>query len=289
MHRIRSFLLLVLAPVVTAVPAAAQTFRSSAVAPAAMLGFSNALAVGDGEVLVGEPGNNMIPGMVYVFRPNSSGTWTEVAAIRASDGEAGDRFGSSVAISGGLMIVGSIRPDSSRGAAFIFQKSASGAWVEVTRLAADDGAANDRFGSAVAIDGDLVLVGAPARNDTTGAVYAFRRDDRGRWVQSAVLVGSDMSAGGRLGTSLALDGTRALIGAPRQDRSKGEVYVFEYDAASMAWSETAKLQAGAIEKNNRFGSSIASHGDWVLIGAPRFNKFTGAVFSFEYEIGRAHV
>ncbi|TDJ56633.1 MAG: choice-of-anchor B family protein [Gemmatimonadetes bacterium] len=283
MHRTRSFLLPVLAAVVAAVPAAAQTFRSSAVAPPAMLGFSNALAVGDGEVLVGEPGNNMIPGMVYVFRPNASGTWTEAAAISASDGEAGDRFGGAIAVSGGLMIVGSIRPDSGRGAAFIFQKSASGAWVEITRLAADDGAANDRFGTAVAIDGDLVLVGAPARNDTTGGVYTFRRDDQGRWVQSAVLVGSDMSAGGRFGTSLALDGTRALIGAPRQDDNKGEVYVFEYDNATMAWSETAKLQAGAIEKNNRFGRSIASHGDWVLIGAPRFNKFTGAVFSFEYD------
>ncbi len=283
MHRTRSFLLAALAVAVAAAPAAAQTFRSAAAAPPAMLGFGNSLAVGDGEILVGEPGNNMMPGMVYVFRPGAGGTWTEVAAISASDGEAGDQFGSSIAVNGNVMIVGSLRPNADGGAAFIFQKSASGAWVEVTRLAADDGAAADRFGTTVAIDGDLALVGAPTGNDTTGVVYAFRRDDQGRWVQSATLVGSDASVGGRLGSSLALEGTRALIGAPRQDDNKGVVYAFEYDATTMVWTETARLQAGAIEKNNRFGSSIASHGDWVLIGAPRFNKFTGAVFSFEYD------
>jgi choice-of-anchor B domain-containing protein len=282
---IRSALAALAALVVTgasAVPLAAQTFRAAETAAPAMLGFSNAVAVGDGEIFVGEPGNNTTPGAVYVFRPGGAGAWTEAASMIASDGTAGDGFGSAIAVSGDRMVIGATRADSSRGAAFVFQKSAGGDWVEVARLEAGDGVANDGFGSAVAVDGDWALVGTSLRDENRGAVYLFRRDAQGRWSESGMLVASDTTSGLRFASALALDGNRALVAAPRHDSNKGVVYVFDYDAEAMSWSETAALQGGAVEKNTRFGSSLALDGDRALIGAARFNRFTGAVFSFEY-------
>ena len=248
-----------------------------------MLGFGNAVAVGDGQIFVGEPGNNMLPGIVYIYQAGANGMWTEAAQLTASDGEAGDRFGSAISVSGDLMAIGSTQPDSSRGAAFVFQKSGSGEWVEVARLNVDGAQANDGFGSSVAISGEMVLVGSADANENTGAVFAFHRDDSGKWVPAGSLVGTEVAAGDRFGSALGLDGNRALIGAPRQDGNKGVVYAFGYNAETMAWDEIGKLQGGNIEKNNRFGESIAMSGEWAIVGAPRYNRFIGSVYTFQFD------
>ena len=51
----------------------------------------------------------------------------------------------------------------------------------------------------------------------------------------------------------------------------------------MVWDEIGKLQGGNIESNNRFGGALALNGDWALIGAPRFNRFIGAVYTFQFD------
>ncbi len=282
MIRFRALLSTAALTALVAVSASAQTFRTATAEPA-MLGFGNAVAVGDGEIFVGEPGNNMLPGIVYIFQTGANGTWTEAGQLTASDGEAGDRFGAAIAVSGDLMVIGSTQPDSGRGAAFVFQKSARGEWVEVARVEVDDAQANDRFGSAVAISGETVLVGSSARAENAGAVYAFHRDDSGKWASAGSLMGTDVAAADRFGSTLALEGNRALVGAPRQDENKGVVYAFLYNAETMVWDEIGKLQGGNIESNNRFGGALALNGDWALIGAPRFNHFIGAVYTFQFD------
>ena len=287
MNRSRVFLsTALLALVVLPAAAPAQTFRSAGgIGTEAMLGFSSAVAVGDGEVLVGESGNNMIPGIVYVYRMDEggAGSWTEAARLTASTGESGDRFGSSLAVAGNRMIVGSTQPDSGRGVAFIFQKSAGGDWVEMARLVPEGAEAGDHFGAAVALAGDLALVGSAAHAENTGAVRAFRRDGSGKWLPVGSPAGAELEPGDRFGASLSIDGTRALVGSPGHEKNAGLVFVFDFDGAAHSWKQTARLESGAVEKNDRFGSSLALSGDLALVGSPRFNRFIGAVFTFEFD------
>jgi hypothetical protein len=101
--------------------------------------------------------------------------FVQAGKLTASDGVSGDVLGSSVAVSGDTIVVGAPIPSSRPGAAYVFVKPAGG-WgnaTETAKLAASDGAAGDGFGSAVAISGDTIVVGAPDKNNNQGAAYVF--------------------------------------------------------------------------------------------------------------------
>src|SRR5690349_6053914 len=125
-----------------------------------------------------DPGGAEAQGAAYVY-VRSNGAWTEAEKLTASDGAAGDEFGFAVAISGDTIIVGArfaaVDGVDGRGAGYVFVRSGD-AWTEQAKLVADDGAAFDELGDSVAIDGDTVLLGAPFRDSSRGAVYAFVRD-----------------------------------------------------------------------------------------------------------------
>ena len=80
--------------------------------------------------------------------------------LTASDGEASDRFGRSVSVSGDMIVVGASSVDDAAGASYVFQR-VDGEWVESHKLVPDDAEAGDGFGSAVAVDRGQILIGAP--------------------------------------------------------------------------------------------------------------------------------
>ena len=142
-------------------------------------GLSGPVAISGDTVVGGARFDDSSRGSAYVFVKPGSGwaTATETAKLTASDGAANDDFGWSVAISGDTVVVGAENDDSSRGSAYVFVKSGSG-WANATetaKLTASDGAANDVFGSSVAISGDTVVVGAPHLFGSSfpGSAYVF--------------------------------------------------------------------------------------------------------------------
>ncbi|MFQ5705040.1 MAG: choice-of-anchor B family protein [Gemmatimonadales bacterium] len=250
--------------------------------PLAAQGFGSAVAVGNGEVMVAEPLNELSPGLVYVFRPGGGGAWTEHARLEASDAAAGDHFGRAIATDGNTLLVGATVRDSSTGAVYVFVKDGSEEWTEATVLTAGDGSPGDAFGRAIAISGDRALIASWAQNDNTGAVYVFTRDGSGNWSQSAKLVGSDVTSGMWFGQAVALDGDVALVGVPRSNQSAGAVYVFRRDSSG-AWNEEAKLAPSDLTQNDNFGSTVAISGDRALLGAPGQQRFTGTAYAFSYD------
>ena len=83
------------------------------------------------------------------------------------------------------------------GAVYVFEREGD-RWVEKTKLTADDPGKADRFGFAVAIGADTVVIGAPLKDteggQDAGAAYIFGRDGN-RWRQLAKVLGE----GGRKG------------------------------------------------------------------------------------------
>ena len=82
-------------------------------------------------------------------------------------------------------------------------------WTQVAKLTADDGAASDKFGSSVSIDGDTVVIGAYGDDDkgsNSGSAYVFTRDTAGDlasgWTQVAKLTAGDGAADDRFGYSV---------------------------------------------------------------------------------------
>ena len=123
--------------------------------------FGVSVAIAGDTIVVGAYGDDdsgSDSGSAYVFTRTGT-TWTEQTKLTASDGAAGDQFGTSVAITGDTIVVGADLDDTASGSAYVFTRTGT-AWMEQAKLTASDGAAVDSFGISVAIVGDTIVVGA---------------------------------------------------------------------------------------------------------------------------------
>jgi choice-of-anchor B domain-containing protein len=246
-------------------------------------GYGGALIIGDGEIIVGEPNNNLRPGMVYVYR-RTGGAWREAAALTAPDARVGDGFGATLAMSGATLYVGS-----RGGPVHVFRKTGT-TWRAAETLAGPE-SAPPGFGVAIAASGDWLLVGAPgsaaggrgrgAGPGIPGAVFAYRRGTGGQWSQPQRLAAPDsLAAGAFFGIAIGIAEGRALIGASGTSERAGMVHSFRLDSASGQWTSTGSLQARGLQATEAFGSSIVIQDDVAAIGAPAHGGGYGAVFFF---------
>jgi choice-of-anchor B domain-containing protein len=237
--------------------------------------FGRAVAVAGPDVLISEPDYNKRPGLVYVYRRDAEGTWAVAQRLAASDSALHDGFGTALAVTGDLLLVGATRGG---GAAYVFGRAGRPArWSASARLAPPTGAAGDDFGSALALAGNLAAVAAPGRDSARGAVFLFRRAGA-RWDPAGTVVASDAQPGDRFGTAVALLGDRLVVGAPNREAGVGAAYVFAADGAG--WRQEARLVSPQGEGTASFGAALAALDEHVLVGAPGYDRSTGAVIGF---------
>jgi len=247
-------------------------------------------------------------GAVYVFT-RTNGVWSQQAYVKASNTDAGDGFGASVAIDGDTLAIGARLEDSAStgidgdqsdnsangaGAVYIFTRM-NGVWSQQAYLKASNTDPDDQF-SLVALDGDTLAVGAFGEDNTTtgidgdqsdnsanstGAVYVFTRSD-GVWSQQAYVKASNTGAGDVFGASVAIDGDILAVGARLEEsastgidgdqsdnsaNSAGAVYVFT--RSDGVWSQQAYVKASNTDAGDVFGISVAIDGDTLAVGADR--------------------
>lgn len=242
-------------------------------------GFGYSVALEGDTALLSAPfddwGSDQGQGSAYVFT-RSGTTWTQRAQLTASDAAEADRFGEEVALSGDTALVGAIYDDvganDAQGSVYVFTGSGA-AWTEQAHLTADDSAAGDHFGGAVALVGDTALIGAPTDDagaqENQGSVYIFTRSGA-TWTQRAHLAAADGVGGDFYGISVALAGDTALVGAMYDDvganASQGSAYVLT--GSGTAWAQQAHLTSSDGAAGDNFGIAVAVKGDTALVGAP---------------------
>ncbi len=212
---------------------------------------------------------------VFVRNPETS-EWTYQDKLIASDGDEGDNFGRSVAISGdgNVVVAGANKDDGATGSAYVFirdQKTSQ--WTEQIKLTASDAEPIALFGFSVAIsaDGDTILVGAWDDDEQAvgaGAAYVFVRDGN-NWFEQAKLTALDGSFLDKFGTSVALsaDGDRAVIGALHATGGLGAAYFFTRNGS--AWTQRSKFGVCDGESLDLFGErvDISGDGQTALVGS----------------------
>jgi hypothetical protein len=187
-----------------------------------------------------------------------------------------DNFGAALAYDENLLAVGAPNTDLDTGrnvgAVYIFKKSGD-SWGQVARLIPEPIQADGRFGSTLALDGDVLVVGAPyeynpGAGNASGAVYVFTHS-KDQWAQAARLSAPDGQPFDLFGSALALNTGNLAIGARSADgtngRDTGAVYLYHREGQD--WVLQARLgdQAAAFD---HFGQALAFAGDDLLIGAP---------------------
>ena len=232
--------------------------------------FGQDVAISGTIAIVGAPeedagGSNA--GAAYIFEKIGS-TWTEKTKLTASDAQASDQFGYVVAISGTRVIVGAPKedtPSSNAGAAYIFEKSGL-TWSQIVKLQGNDTTGNDWFGINVAISGTTAIVGARYQDsgaNNAGAAYIFE-ESGGTWSQTQKIQSSPPVVNAQFGIAVAINGTKAIVGAYRENGSRGAAYVFEKNGT---WSQTAKLTASDAQGGDYFGFSVALSGTTIVVSA----------------------
>ncbi|HEY9405776.1 MAG TPA: hypothetical protein VIQ24_24210, partial [Pyrinomonadaceae bacterium] len=234
--------------------------------------FGTDLAVEGDTAVIGTPREDegTTPGSAYVF-VRSGTSWTLQQQLIAPNGVASDRFGSGVAISGETIVVNAVWDDvganTDQGSAYVFVRTGS-AWAPQQQLVAGDGAADEHFGSSVAISGDTAVIGAAGDNASQGSAYVFVRNGVS-WTQEQKLTAADGAANDRFGYPVEISGNTIVIGADRDaigaNNNQGSAYVFT--RSGMVWTQRQKLEAADGAAGDIFGCSIAISGSHVIAGA----------------------
>jgi hypothetical protein len=265
-------------------------------------------------------------GAAYVFVRDGT-TWTQQAYLKASNPDAYDAFGASVAVSGDTVCVGAFGEASTngdpendggyqRGAAYAFVR-VGGAWQQQGYLKPPVTGEADFFGGSVAVSADTIVVGAMGHDGTaddpestevsnSGSAYVFVRI-AGVWGLQAHLKAPNAKDFTHFGTSVSISGDRLVVGAPQEgglatgvngdqlyaeeDNAPGAAYVFArtVDAwAFEAYLKSTDSQRGDDVFSMQFGQSVCISGSVVVVGAPFHSSDAVGVNGLEGGSGDGH-
>jgi hypothetical protein len=190
-------------------------------------------------------------------------------------------YGYQVAYSQGTVLVGETGYDNGHvgingvyqigtnyGAAYAYSIDAHGNRTATAALERSDGQALDNFGSSVAIDGNLAIVGARWAStgaDGAGAAWLFGRDTHGFWNELAHLTSSSPHYHGWFSNGVSVSGRTVAVGAPNEGTG-GYTYIFGENTTGQ-WTEQAKIAPPTADPQMGFGTSVALFGDTLVVGA----------------------
>ena len=233
-------------------------------------GFGASAAAADGVLFVGESGNRVTPGMVFMYSKGDDGSWVETSVLKSPSGVSEeDGFGRALASDGDLLVVGA--PVES--AAYVFERDADGTWSNAGRLTGF----GIGLGSAVAVSGDLIVASAVGGEAEPRAMaHAWERDDSGTWTMTGH-IGDESIAESMQGVTLSLDGDMLLMGLPQMEDRSGRAVVFKKAGPNERWDVIQTLSMPVSQPNQLFGSSVYLHHGHAMIGAPGYESRIGGV------------
>ena len=211
--------------------------------------------------------------------PNAYGTSTN------------DQFGTSVAVSGEYVIVGAPNEDTAintnQGKAYIYNRH-SGILIHTLSLPTVPGFANSiSFGGSVSISDNYAIVGAPGVSTSTFVTYSGRayiyNVTTGALIHTLINPNVYPPADGdQFGTSVAISGNYAIIGAPYEDESgiadTGKVYIYNVTTGSRIYT----LNNPNSSAGDYFGITVAISGNYAIVGTP--NEIGGSGAAYIYNV-----
>jgi hypothetical protein len=244
-----------------------QLFRLTSPVPVAGFRFGQAVAICADKIAVSETGFDTGKGAVHLFHSLTGAI--DAPRLTALAGVAGDELGTSLAFSGGILLAGAPGDTSDAGAVLVFDTAAT---TGVTRfpfkkLVPGVRTGGDFFGESLSADGPHVLIGAKGDNAGRGAAYLFHyqngvtQDDA---LELTKLTASDGLAGDAFGSSVALSGDLALVGAPDRAGTAGAAYLFEPGSGL----ELRRFAPSDGAAGDDFGQAVALCNTYGVVGAP---------------------
>lgn len=219
-------------------------------------------------------------GAAYIFRRQGN-NWLEEAHLTAPDGDAGQRFGGDVSISGDTVVISASGDDEAvpnSGALYVYRHQGGGSWTLEQKLKADTPEQGINFALTAEVSGDWIATTAPGHleaGDRVGKVIVFRRNG-GLWSTFDELLGTDLYDNRYMGARLAMDGDRiATTSVPETSGSAFSIIkLFEFDGSQ--WAEIHEVTPEFPYSYSSFGTSLAIDGDTLVVGDTNLTTSAGS-------------
>jgi hypothetical protein len=264
--------------------------------------FGSAVAISGSIAAIGSPFdsvNGLNTGSVHVFSRSSAGVWVVEKVVVPPLPALTAEFGSAVALDGDLLVVGARLADSVStldvGSVWVFRRTAAKGgtgldWTLEASLQPDGLRQYDRFGSAVALDDGLLVVGTPDRDHgaaaDAGSVFVYRRTSEGAWQPEGEVRAANPASSDRFGSAVDLSGSEIVVGESGYDvpfSNCGRASIIRRGTSGF-WAVEQVLQPAVAQSEGRFGSAVAISDSLLVIGESALNALPGSG-----TVGRVHV
>jgi len=263
-------------------------------APAAGNHFGQTVAMSGSLMAVGLPDDDQVgldAGTVAIFEMNSATPGTPILVIDSIDVSLNARVGLSLALEGNILVVGA--PQSFAGSirggqVYVFDLSSATPKTPILTLADPAPVLNDEFGNAVAISGSRIVVGARYEDTgaiSTGSAYVFDMSSGTPTVPVHILNNPSPAVGDTFGTSVAISGTRVIVGAPYDDTGAvdaGSAYIYDLTSGTPT-VPLHTLNNPTPGNSDIFGNAVVIVGNRVVVGSQ------GNTVGATVNIGSIHV
>merc|ERR1740139_720477 len=230
----------------------------------------------DGDILlIGKPDMMFVDTAAYMYT-RQAGHWTETLKLTAADDADNyerHTFGSSVAIHGDTLVVGSTR-------VYVYSLE-GGTVVDTNMIVEPDGASWPP--ASIAVSPTLIAVGTAREwGQRPGVVFVYTLDTFGGWTVAQMLQSPDENDAFGFSVVASVDGT-VVVGAPDAGSNEGKVYVFSCTIFGEC-TETAVLRPNEMDgmSEDHFGYSVATSGNTIVVGGipTRAWSKSGSVYIF---------
>jgi len=244
-----------------------------------LLGFGVAgdVAISHGVFYVGQTGSSLNNGSIYIYSPNAIGGLDQDEILAPIQGGIGYDFGFAIDIKNDLMIVGSPHRANIQGRAFLYQKNNIDKWILIKTINPDSDEWTMDFGSEVALDKDVILIGDRDVHHGEGKVFTLYKDGE-EWRNGSPINYSYINEDGHFGHSISIDEKKALIGS----RDGNVAVQYDFNTITHSWTESHVFSPYNYQSKGRFGFSVELSGEYAIIGSPGYDQ-KGLVEVHQYE------
>lgn len=268
--------------------------------------FGRAIVIQDDTIWVGAPGDDTAGqdvGAVYGFYRDGR-EWRLGEILLPSDPLTGQAFGYSLALDHddpGTLVVGSPgdfeNNPTAAGAVYTFVRNHLSEWTEENKFLVYSilpVVSASGFGIAVDIDESTLIIGAPLEDNLSaariGSAYIYERDINGNWQFEEHLIPDLAPSDSLFGSSVAVDGDKALVGAPYGAEMLIPGSAYAYLRAGNGWFQIQHIQDDSQAGKDRFGTCVGLEGDLVVVGSPRDAiEPDGAILPYGKVVAYRHV
>lgn len=242
--------------------------------------FGCAVAIEGEYALIGAYGQDdqgSSSGCVYVFERDSNGDWTELGKLYGSDNSIGDVFGSEIDMEGDTAIISAFRDDpivDDEGSVYVFAHDGSGTFTEVQKLNYSAAQPDERYGEAITVNGNYLLMGSHDYGVNIGAAALFEKDANGLFQELQLLTAPDGNWADFFSIAgMAIDDDILAINSRDESAhyNSGAIYTYERQQDG-SWIFTDKIRPNSIN-HHIMGNSIQFHNSGQMIaGAPSYGS-----------------